>query len=111
LVNYSRLYFESSNGKDGFAVFSDIWYPYGWEAYVDDQPVNIVRANYVLRAIKIPAGNHKIEFHFRPKSFQTGNTIALFSSFILIGLLLAGIYAGVKKKNGAVTETSDHTVL
>ena len=105
------LSFESSNGKDGFAVFSDIWYPYGWEAYVDGQQTPIIRANYVLRAIKVPAGVHKIEFHFRPKSFKTGNTIALFSSIILVALLGAGIYLGIRKKKEGTQEANDQTVL
>lgn len=93
------LQFVSQNASDGLAVFSDIWYPYGWEAYIDGKQVEIIRANYVLRAIKIPAGNHQIEFRFRPQSFATGNTIAMISSILLIGLLLAGVYMAVKGKN------------
>jgi len=90
------LSYVSNNSRDGLAVFSDIYYPHGWEAYVDGKEVEILRANYVLRAIKIPAGQHKIEFHFRPQSFATGNTIALISSIVLLGLVLAGIYMAVK---------------
>jgi len=93
------LQFVSQNASDGLAVFSDIWYPYGWEAYIDGKQVEIIRANYVLRAIKIPAGNHQIEFRFRPQSFATGNTIAMISSIVLIGILLAGLYMAVKGKN------------
>ncbi len=93
------LSYVSDNSLDGLAVFSDIWYPYGWEAYIDGKQVDIIRANYVLRAIKVPAGQHTIEFRFHPKSFATGNTIALFSSVLLIGLLLAGLYMAVKGKN------------
>ncbi len=99
------LSYVSNNSQSGVAVFSDIYYPHGWEAYVDGKQVEILRANYVLRAIKIPAGQHKIDFHFRPKSFATGNTIAMISSIVLIGLLLAGIYVAVKgKKEDTVIE-------
>lgn len=99
------LSYQSNNSQPGLAVFSDIYYPYGWEAYVDGKEVEILRANYVLRAIKVPAGPHKIEFHFRPQSFATGNKIALISSIVLIGLLLAGIYMAVKgKEEKPVTE-------
>ena len=86
------LSFTSSNSKDGLAVFSDIWYPHGWEAYVDGKETPIMRANYVLRAIKIPAGQHTIEFHFRPKSYQTGKTIAIISSFLIIGVCLSAFF-------------------
>lgn len=98
------LSFVSNNSQNGFAVFSDIWYPYGWEAYVDGKQTEIIRANYVLRAIKIPAGQHTIEFKFRPQSFATGNTIAMFSSLLLIGLMLAGIFMGLKGSKAATDE-------
>lgn len=109
LVSYglNDLVFESQNSQPGLAVFSDIYYPHGWEAYVDGQPAAIYRANYVLRAIKVPAGKHKIEFHFRPQSFETGNTIALFSSLALIGILLAGIYRALKGRDEESVNESD----
>jgi len=105
------LSFESMNGQAGFAVFSDIWYPYGWEAYVDGKQTEIIRANYVLRAIKVPAGQHKIEFHFRPKSFETGNSMAMISSIVLLGLMLAGIYMAVKGRKEEVATPVDQTDL
>jgi hypothetical protein len=95
------LSFVSNNSKAGLAVFADIWYPHGWEAYVDGKETPIVRANYVLRAIKVPAGQHTIDFKFRPKSFQTGNTLALISSVVLIGLLIAAVILMYRKQNRA----------
>ncbi|MGN6567041.1 MAG: YfhO family protein, partial [Flavipsychrobacter sp.] len=92
------LYFTSNNSKDGLAVFSDIYYPYGWEAYVDGKETPIMRANYVLRAIKIPAGQHNIEFHFRPKSYQTGKNIAIVSSVLIIGICIGAFYQLYRKK-------------
>lgn len=80
------LSFTSKNSKDGLAVFSDIYYADGWKAFVDGKETPILRADYVLRAIKIPAGNHNIEFHFHPDSFYKGRTIALISSILLLGL-------------------------
>ncbi len=91
------LSFESNNSQNGLAVFSDIYYPYGWKAFVDGQETPILKANYILRAIKIPAGTHKIEFKFHPKSFYTGNTIALISSILLILITLAAIFMMFKK--------------
>ena len=98
------LSFESQNSQNGLAVFSDIYYPYGWEATIDGKPAEILRVNYVLRALKVPAGRHQIEFHFRPSSFETGNRIALFSSLILIGLLFTGMFKGLKTKSAETTE-------
>jgi len=89
--------FKSSNSKDGLAVFSDIYYSKGWKAYVDGKETPIMKADYVLRAIKIPAGNHSIEFHFRPSSFYNGRKVAFTGSILLIGLCLAAIYPLVRK--------------
>jgi len=93
------LSFTSSNSKDGIAVFSDIYYANGWKAYIDDKETPIMRADYVLRAIKVPAGNHKIEFRFRPQSFYNGQKVALLSSVLLILLCLGAFYPMVKKQS------------
>ena len=84
-----EMSFSSSNSKDGLAVFSDIYYAEGWKAFVDGKETPIMKANYVLRAIKVPAGQHKIEFKFHPDSFYKGRNVAIASSIILILLCLA----------------------
>ncbi len=91
--------FVSQNSKEGLAVFSDIYYSKGWTATVDGKETPIMKANYVLRAIKVPAGNHKIAFQFRPKSFYTGQKIALACSILLILLCLAAFYPLLKKES------------
>ena len=83
------LKYQSKNTKDGFAVFSEIYYKDGWNAYVDGQLTPHVRVDYVLRGMEIPAGQHTIEFKFEPKVIETGSKLALASS-ILLGLLLLG---------------------
>ncbi len=83
------LKYQSENTKDGFAVFSEIYYKDGWNAYVDGQLTPYVRVDYVLRGMEIPAGQHTIEFKFKPKVIETGSKLALASS-ILLGLLLLG---------------------
>lgn len=94
-----ELSFESNNSKDGVAVFSDIYYPHGWKAYINGKETPIVRANYVLRAIKVPAGKNKIEFKFYPDSFYKNKPIAVGSSIALLLLCGAALFVGVKKKD------------
>ncbi len=95
----NELSFESNNSKNGLAVFADMYYPYGWKAYVDGKETPIMKADYVLRAIKVPAGQHKIEFKFHPKSFYTGNTMAMISSLLLYLMLGVSIFQLVRKKD------------
>jgi uncharacterized membrane protein YfhO len=90
--------FRSANSKDGLAVFSDIYYNKGWKAFIDGKETPIMKADYVLRAIKIPAGNHIIEFHFHPASFYNGQKIGAVSSILLIILCLAALYPLFKKE-------------
>lgn len=76
------LEYKSSAAHDGIVVFSEIYFPYGWKAYIDDQSVEHFRANYTLRALKVPAGEHKIRFEFRPDSMFKADRISLL--FILV---------------------------
>jgi len=90
-VKYEPNYIKyvSKNSNDGFAVFSEVYYPKGWKTFIDGKEASHIRVNYVLRGMEIPAGNHTIEFKFEPAVIQTGSSIALASS-ILVGLLLIG---------------------
>lgn len=92
LISYEPNYltYKSTSETEQFAVFSEIWYGpnKGWQAYIDGQPAEHIRSNYILRAMRIPAGNHTIEFRFDPKSFQKGKLLSqIFSSVLLMGLL------------------------
>ena len=73
--------------SDHLAVFSEIFYEKGWNAYIDGEKVPHFRANYVLRAIMVPKGTTKIEFKFKPSSYSTGESVAYASSIILLLLL------------------------
>lgn len=94
LLDYkpNMLTYEAVTKTGGLAVFSEIYYPEGWCAYIDGKPAEIIRANYVLRALEIPAGNHKIEFVFEPASYYTGNKVMMGSSVLLILIILFGMY-------------------
>ncbi|GAA4454398.1 YfhO family protein [Rurimicrobium arvi] len=98
--------FVSNNSHDGFAVFSDIYYDAGWKAFIDGKETPIVRADYVLRGLKIPAGTHKIEFRFHPDSFYKNNTYAMISSLLVLVLLAAALAASFRKGKNA-TETDN----
>jgi len=84
------LKYKSESKTDQVAVFSEIYYDKGWNAYVDGKLTPYFRANYLLRALPIKAGAHEIEFRFEPKSYSNGNTIADVSS-ILLALTLGGV--------------------
>ncbi len=84
--------YDVESEKGGVVVFSEIYYP-GWKATIDGEPVEIARANYVLRAMNVPAGKHKIEMVFDPQSIHTTEAIA---TTALILLLLGFVFAVVK---------------
>ena len=88
----NRLVYKYSANNDQLAVFSEIYYPKGWNCYVDGKETEHFRADYVLRAAVLPAGDHEVVFEFKPKSYYTGNTISLASSLILV-LAIAGMIA------------------
>lgn len=93
MTGYSpkRLHYRSASETGGLAVFSEIYYPKGWKAYIDGKEAEILCANYLLRALDIPAGNHEIMFEFDPQSFHTATHISLASSSIVILVLIVGI--------------------
>ncbi len=95
LIGYkpNHLQYQSNTQKDQLAVFSEIYYDKGWNVYVDDVLVPHFRVNYVLRAMIIPAGKHKIDFKFEPKVYKVGEKVSFASSLLLILLVLGfGFY-------------------
>lgn len=84
-----NLVYKYKNSKAAVAVFAEIWYDKGWNAYLDGNRVPYFRANYVLRALKVPAGEHEVVFKFEPKSYLLGDKISLSASILLV--LTAGL--------------------
>jgi uncharacterized membrane protein YfhO len=80
------------------AVFSEVYYDKGWNAYIDGTLTPHFRTNYILRGMVIPAGNHTVEFRFEPKTFQTAEKISLFFSILVYVLLAAAVGMEVYKK-------------
>ncbi|MEI6947708.1 YfhO family protein [Paraflavisolibacter sp. H34] len=83
--------------QDAFAVFSEIYYPLGWNAYIDGKKAEYVKTDYVLRGMNLPAGTHTVDFIFEPASYKTGNTLSLIASVITLLLLAAAIFFEVKR--------------
>jgi len=87
----TALSYTSKSKTDQLAVFSEIYYPEGWNCYVDGKQMETIRANYILRAVKIPKGKHQIEWKFEPKAFQTGSNVSFAGSSLLI-LACIGVF-------------------
>lgn len=92
----NHLKYQSKSANDGFIVFSEIYYANGWNAYIDGNLVPHQRVNYILRGLTVPKGEHVIEFKFEPKVVETGSTITLASSVVLVLLILFGLYVSIK---------------
>lgn len=89
----NKLTYKARSAQGGVAVFSEVYFPWGWYATIDGKPADIGRVDYVLRALKVPAGEHDIEFRFDPKSLQVTNTLGV-SAVIIIYVLCAAALAG-----------------
>ncbi|MCQ2285307.1 MAG: YfhO family protein [Bacteroidales bacterium] len=107
LTKYAPDYveYDYQAAEDGMVVFSEIYYPYGWNAYVDGKPTDHFRANYTLRAMNVPAGQHHIRFEFRPATVEKWGKVAVASKYLLNLLVLFiagwGIYRVVKRKKAS----------
>ena len=97
----NQLNYIAENKNEALAVFSEIYYDKGWNAYIDGNLVPHIRADYVLRALKIPAGKHEIVFKFEPQTVVLGEKIAYASSGVLYGalVLIVAVLYFMKKKN------------
>ena len=85
------IQYEYQSANEQLAVFSEMYYQPGWNAYVDGKLSPHFRANFVLRAMRLPAGKHKIEFKFEPKAFYVGEKISLFSMLLFFAMVLGAV--------------------
>lgn len=95
----NELTYSARSAKGGVAVFSEIYFPWGWTAEIDGKEAQIGRVNYVLRALNIPAGNHEIRFRFDPQSIKTTESLAVAAIIIIyLTLIAAGIVKSGARK-------------
>ena len=99
LINYEPnvMTYKFSSAEDQLAVFSEIYYPDGWNAYINGEKATYFRANYLLRAMNLKAGDYTIEFRFEPKSYDIGKILSIICSILLTTALAYIIFAACKK--------------
>jgi hypothetical protein len=102
-----KMEYKSSAKTEQFALFSEIYYPpsKGWDTYIDGKLVEkgFVQADYAIRGLRIPAGEHKIEMRFEPKSFYNTKTYALIASFLIMAMIFAGGFFYYKEQQAVIT--------
>ncbi len=91
-----NLTYEYQSSSGGLAVFSEIYFP-GWKATVDGKEVKMLRANFLLRALELPAGSHTVEFTFEPKPYLIGDKITMAGSWLTLIILLASVVLSLRE--------------
>nr|HQU57529.1 YfhO family protein [Chitinophagaceae bacterium] len=86
------LFYEVNAKSPQYAVFSEIYYPAGWNAYLDNQKTNYFNTDYILRGMSVPAGKHTIKFVFEPASYKSGTRIMFISSILILIVFAGGLF-------------------
>ena len=102
----NNLTYEVKSNKGGVIVFSEIYYP-GWTATVDGQPAELGRVNYILRALNVKAGSHKVVLDFHPQSLKNTETVAYIGYGVLALLIIIGVVVEVRKRKKASPEVNE----
>jgi len=102
--NNDEIKYEFNSASNEFAVFSEVYYPLGWEAYIDGKKTPYVKTNYALRGLAIPAGKHNIEFIFDPKSVRVGESISRYMNILSVLIVLFCLFMIWKTGNKKTTE-------
>lgn len=98
--------YESNSTTNQFAVFSEIYYPKGWNAYIDDKKTDYANADYILRGLSVPAGKHTIRFVFEPESVSKGRTIMYIASILVALIFVGGLFMAWKQNNRSAEKTA-----
>ncbi|MDP4263886.1 MAG: YfhO family protein [Bacteroidota bacterium] len=100
--DHNMVTYKSSATTTQFAVFSEVYYSEGWNAYIDGKKTDYVKTDYTLRGMNVPAGNHTIEFKFEPSSFERGKLITSIGQILVLLLLAAGIFFEIRDSKKTV---------
>ncbi len=103
-----KITYQSSTNSDAFAVFSEIYYPKGWVATIDGEEVDILRSNYVLRGLEIPAGDHEIVFEFKPRAYLVGSKINVAVACSFVAIFLIFLFMDYRKMNTEAQNIVEH---
>jgi uncharacterized membrane protein YfhO len=98
----NELKYTANISKPGLAVFSEIHYPKGWVATINGKEAPILRVDYLLRGLNLPAGNQEIVFKFSPSSYTSTKTAMVIFQYLIVLALIFGLYITAKEKNGRV---------
>lgn len=98
----NRLTYRAKSANGGLAVLSEVYFPWGWHASVDGKPVEIGRVNYVLRALRVPAGEHEIELRFDPLSLRVTDTVATVAVLLIFAVAIVALVVWLRRKGSAV---------
>ena len=96
----NRMVYQSKTTAEQLALFSEIYYDKGWQAYIDGEKADHLRMDYMLRGMVIPGGSHEIVFEFHPRSYFLGTTVSVISSLLLLLLFLGAVYLQYRKGEG-----------
>jgi hypothetical protein len=100
----NEMVYETKTDSDQLAIFSEVYYPKGWNAYIDGAPAEYFRANYTLRAMVVPSGIHQIVFKFEPQVVKTGSSISLIASLLFLIVLGIGVWLHFRKEKPQISE-------
>ena len=113
LLSYApdTMRYTYANSSPSLAVFSEVYYAHGWNAYVDGQAVPHLRVNYLLRGLELPAGEHKIEFRFEPATYTEGERISLAFNLALLAVVGFASWKGLRSATSASTSNPNSSTL
>ncbi|MGA1666746.1 MAG: YfhO family protein, partial [Bacteroidia bacterium] len=113
LLSYApdTMRYAYANSSPSLAVFSEVYYAHGWNAYVDGQAVPHLRVNYLLRGLELPAGEHKIEFRFEPATYTEGERISLAFNLALLAVVGLASWKGLRSATSASTSNPNSSTL
>jgi hypothetical protein len=99
--NNDAITYAFESGKNQFAVFSEIYFPAGWKAFVNEKEIPVVKVNYVLRGLALEAGKYNIEFKFEPELYMKGKILGKFSTYFILLVFTLGLLVMIRKRNKA----------